>query len=181
MEPNNTDYNVSEENSFKKMPKHKNGNKAAMIAIILFVIVIAGMFVFAFLKQNNTNQPTENNQEQTDNDPYAGIERIDAKHFYIDGVHTLVGEIAMPTPCDLLNSKVLIAESYPEQITIDFTVINEADNCAQVVTPQRFKVSAEASPEASFKALFMGRPVPLNIIEAEPGETPDDFELYIKG
>lgn len=87
----------------------------------------------------------------------------------------------MPTPCDLLESSARVAESFPEQIMINFSVINNADFCAQVVTAQRFKVSATASPEATFSAQFMGRPVELNLIPAGAGETPDAFELFIKG
>jgi|GEM_PF-299196 len=183
MDSNNTDYNSSvnreEGNSFNQMPK-KKGNNAVLIAVVVFVLIIVGMFIFAFLKKSNNETPTPQKEEQVE-DAYSNIDRIDAKHFYIDGVHTVAGEVAMPTPCDLLEARSIVAESYPEQITIDFTVVNEADFCTQVVTPQRFKVSSTASADATFQALFMGRKVELNLIEAEPGETPEDFELFIKG
>ena len=87
----------------------------------------------------------------------------------------------MPTPCDLLESSAVVAESFPEQIMIDFSVLNNAEFCSQVITPQRFKVTAPASEKATFSAKFMGRDVELNLIPAEPGEVPDDFELFIKG
>lgn len=141
------------------------------------------MFTFAFLKKNELQNDVETTQG-SDSEPevlYASISRVDAKHFYSDGLHTLVGEIAMPTPCDLLQSDVLIAESYPEQVTIDFSVINNADFCAQVVTPQRFKVEAQASEKATFSARLEGRVIELNRIPATEGESPDDFELFIKG
>jgi hypothetical protein len=113
-------------------------------------------------------------------DPY-GITRIDAKHFYRNGVHTIVGEIPMPTPCDLLTYTATVAESYPEQINFAFAVTNTSETCAQVVTPQRFLVTATASNEAVMKATFMGKSVELNLIEAAANETPESFELYSKG
>ena len=156
--------------------------RAILMTIILFALIVVGMFVFAFLKKQEmqTQSPSQSSDVTTET-PYDDITRIDATHFYIDGVHTLVGEIPMPTPCDLLESSATVAESFPEQITLDFQVINNADFCADIVTPQRFKVSAEASDEATFTALFENRVVELNLKEAAPGETPDDFEIFIKG
>jgi hypothetical protein len=69
----------------------------------------------------------------------------------------------------------------PEQVTLDFNVINNAEVCAQVVTTQRFKVEAQASEQAIIKARFMGREVELNLVPPSAGETPEDFELFIKG
>ncbi|OIP78424.1 MAG: hypothetical protein AUK16_00195 [Parcubacteria group bacterium CG2_30_44_11] len=156
--------------------------RAIVISIVIFGLIVAGMFTFAYLKKQEMKEtvvPTT--PVPTEEVAYASVTRIDAKHFFIDGVHTLVGEIPMPTPCDLLESSARVAESFPEQIMINFSVINNADFCAQVVTAQRFKVSATASPEATFSAQFMGRPVELNLIPAGAGETPDAFELFIKG
>lgn len=153
-----------------------------IIVITLFVLLVAGMFGYAYWKNASLNeQPMV--QEPTTNEPgpYDYIEHVDAKHFFIDGTHTVVGEIPMPTPCDLLDWDTRVAESFPEQVTIAFDVINNADVCAQVITPARFSVSFDASENASIQATLEGRPVRLNLIPAAEGETPDDFELYIKG
>lgn len=157
-------------------------NKSAIAAVVVFGLIIVGMFVFAYLKKAELTEvvvtpPVEN----TVPGPYDTITRIDAKHFFIDGVHTLVGEILMPTPCDLLNWDSLVAESMPEQVTVQFDVINTAEMCAQTVTPQRFKVSFTASENASIRAMFEGRNIELNLIPPGEGETPEDFELFIKG
>jgi hypothetical protein len=146
----------------------------------LFALVVVGMFVYAYLKRTEIKQePVVVVEEEMM--PYAGIERIDAKHYYIDGVHTLVGEIVLPTPCDLLQVDALVMESYPEQVRLDFTVINTSEMCAQVMTTQRFMTTATASAEAKISATFMGRNIDLNLLPAAEGETPDEFELYIKG
>ncbi len=155
--------------------------KIIVSAVIAFILVVVGMFLFAFLHTQEPAPVGEDSDTTVTEDPYAYITRVTAKHFFIDGVHTLVGEIDMPTPCDLLESSAMVAESFPEQVRVDFSVVNTADMCAQVITPQRFKVTATASEQAVFHATFMGRPIELNLVPAEAGETPDDFELFIKG
>ncbi len=161
---------------------HKMYRKAIIAAIIIFIFIVIGMFTFAFLKKAEINDDLQQQVEDPQSEvKYAAITRVNATHFYEDGVHTLVGEIPMPTPCDLLEAEILVAESYPEQISVDFSVLNNADFCAQVITEQRFKVSATASEEATFSARFMGRTVDLNLIPAGEGESPDDFELFLKG
>lgn len=157
--------------------------KTIILIVCLFALIVAGMFIYAHLKKAELTEvvvtPTE--QPVSEPVPYADITRIDAKHYFIDGTHTVVGEVIMPTPCDLLEAEALIAESYPEQVTIQFSVINTADTCAQMITPQRFKVDFTASAEATIRAMFMGRDVELNLFPAAPGELPEDFELFLKG
>jgi len=175
--------NNIEGSSVQSPSLHRVSRRAIVVAIVFFALIVVGMFTFAFLKKTEIEEEAISvTQEQPAAEvKYASITRVDAKHFYIGGVHTLVGEIPMPTPCDLLESDVMVMESYPEQIAIDFNVINNAKFCEQIITPQRFKVSAPASVKATFSAKFMGRVVELNLIPATEGETPDEFELFIKG
>lgn len=156
--------------------------RVIILTIILFVLIVSGMFAFTYLKKVEVVEQTmPQPEEPQEKVKYASIDRINAKHYFIDGVHTLVGEIQMPTPCDLLNASAEVAESFPEQVMVDFTVINNSNTCAQVITPARFKVEATASEGATFKARLQGRDVEFNLFPAEPGETPDEFELFIKG
>lgn len=157
--------------------------KTIILMVSLFVLIVVGMFVYAQLKKTELQRveilPAE--EQEPTVVPYADITRIDAKHYFMDGLHSLVGEINMPTPCDLLDTQAVVAESFPEQVTVEFSVINTAATCAQVITPQRFKVDFSASVEAPIRATFMGRDVELNLIPAAPGERPEDFELFLKG
>lgn len=172
-----TELNTS---ALEQQPVSRRLNRRAIIlTILLFALLIAGMFAFAYMQQSEGDAAPDAGDDEPDR--YENITRIDAKHFYIDGVHTVAGEIAMPTPCDLLESEARVAESYPEQISLEFTVVNNAEFCPETITPQRFKVSATASEEATFTARFEGRRVELNLVEAAPGETPEEFELFIKG
>ncbi len=156
-------------------------SKSITVAVVVFVILIAGMFGYAYLKQKELTTVDKEVPQDVLPDPYGSITRIDAKHFYQNGKHTIVGEIPMPTQCDLLEWDAAVAESAPEQVTIKFTVINNSDSCPSVTTPQRFKVEFEASEEAKMSAELNGRTVELNLIPGAPGETPEDFELFIKG
>lgn len=157
-------------------------HKHIIASAVVLALIIAGMFVFAYLKKAEIEKGEQQAPVAVDeNSPYGDITRIDAKHFFIAPTHTIVGEIVMPTPCDLLNWDMRVMESSPEQVIIDFHVVNHADNCAQVATPQRFKVSFDASEKAVIRARLEGRDIDLNLIPAQPGESPEDFELFIKG
>lgn len=150
--------------------------------VVIFAVVIGGMFVYAYYASENlATDPQTEEQTEEETTPYDHITRVDAKHFFIDGTHSVVGEVTMPTLCDLLEADATVAESMPEQVTINFNVINNSDVCAQVETPQPFRVDFDASEEASIDAKFMGRDIELNLVPPAEGETPDDFELFIKG
>jgi len=157
-------------------------NKHILRAIIVLVLIIAGMFVFAYIKRTELAQPELNPVSKTTQEsPYNNITRIDAKHFFFEPTHTIVGEIVMPTPCDLLNWDTRIQESSPETVIIDFDVVNHSETCAQIVTAQRFKITFDAHKDATIRATFEGRAVDLNLIPASSGESPDEYELFIKG
>ncbi len=156
--------------------------RTIILVVLFFVLIVAGMFAFAYMKRTEIVSVPETVKPSDEIAvPYANITRVDAKHFFVDGVHTLVGQIEMPTPCDLLEGESIIKESMPEQVELAFTVVNNSQMCAQVITPARFSVTAKASEQAAFFATFMGRKIELNLIPAAAGETPEEFELFIKG
>jgi hypothetical protein len=159
--------------------------KNIIAAVVVLALIIAGMFIFAYLKKAELNQnPADQTPTATpsgDEAPFAGITRVDAKHFFDGKTHTLAGEMNMPTPCDLLNWSTRIQESMPETAIVEFDVINNAESCIQVITPQRFLVSFDASENAVIRATLKGQEIDVNLIPALPGETPEDFELFIKG
>ncbi len=158
-------------------------NTKAIFLSLLLVVSVLAMFGYSYYKNNvqTAQSTTQENSDFNAPTPYDGITRIDAKQFYIDGVHTLVGEVAMPTQCDLLTTEAQTNESDPSQVNVAFSVINNAEFCPQVITPQRFMVSVKAQSDAIFIATLQGRIIELNLIPAGAGETPDDFELFIKG
>lgn len=158
-------------------------HRGIIAAALILVLLIVGMFVFAYIKKNELAAPVPPPTTSSEAPDAVSTNRevVTAKHFYVDGVHTLVGEVDLPTPCHLLNSDARVMESFPEQVVVEFSLVNEADMCAQVITAQRFKVTFAASEDAVISALWDGEPITLNLIPAAPGESPDDYEIYIKG
>ena len=157
-------------------------HKHMIVAFSTLALIVVGMFVFTYLKKSELAEaPSVTPPADLKEGPYASITRIDAKHFFVSPTHTLVGEIIMPTPCDLLNWEVGIKGPSPETVTVDFKVVNHAENCEQKATPQRFMVTFDANKEAIIRATLEGRPVELNLIPTAEGETPADYELFMKG
>jgi len=156
--------------------------RSVILVFFILALIVIGMFTYAYLKQKEIKQelaaPAEDSEIII---PYPEITRIDAKHYFIDGQHTFAGEILMPTPCDLLTADTIVMESFPEQVQLEFFVINNSETCAQITTAQRFLITATASADAKISASFMNRNVQLNLTPALEGEVPDDFELFIKG
>lgn len=77
------------------------------------------------------------------------------KHQFSNGVHTYSGSMTLPTPCHTLEHTYLVAESFPEQISIEFSV-NAPDPdvmCIQVVQDAEFTVEVQASEQAKLSAV----------------------------
>lgn len=151
----------------------------------LLIAVIAGMFIFAYLKQ--AEYEALRDQHTTEATPAAeegfAFTRIEAKHYYTlpQGVHTLAGEVMLPTACDLLSTHAVLLDGGTRAV-VSFDVINESKGmCAQVETPARFKIGFKAPKDVVIEALSQGKPVELNLIPAGEGESPVDFEVFIKG
>ncbi len=157
-------------------------HRTIWLFVVLFAAIVIGMFTYAYLeRKERTAQvaPVINSSSTPLSTPLD--QRVNAKHYYIDGTHSFAGIVSLPTPCDLLEATARVAESFPEQIIIDFTTTNNSESCIQVVSEQRFLVSAQASSEARISATWNGQPIELNLTPAAPGERPEDFEVFVKG
>ena len=106
---------------------------------------------------------------------------VTAKHAYKNGVHTIAGEVPLPTPCHLLTAETAVSPDKKQVVLQLASQVKEGEMCAQVITNARFKVTAKADQKASIIATLNGQQVTLNLIEAGPNEDLDNFELYIKG
>jgi hypothetical protein len=156
-------------------------NKLIALIVGIFVLIVAGMFGFAYLKKAEAPAVVPAVETPAPTLDAYNITRIEGKHFFSNGVHTVVGELSLPTACDLLTATSSVSGVSSTDVMLDFNVINHSSDCAKQVTTARFKVSAVATSSAGFKAQFMGKAVELNLTEAAPGETPDQFEVYTKG
>jgi len=142
-------------------------NKLIAVGILIVLAVILGIAATAI---DVTRSADANHKEPSSKKHAIPLDEtegsIKARHQFKDGVHTLVGEVLVPTPCHTLEAEVLIRESFPEQVTIVFSIVStEAELCAQVVTPAVFAESFEASEEALITATLDGEAVFLDLIQ----------------
>lgn len=159
-------------------------HKGMYAASIVLICIVIGMFVFTYMKKHELESQSTSSPNEAPSvveDRYPSITRMDAKHFFKDGAHTIVGEFLMPSSCDLLNWESEVRESSPEQVQIHFTVVNHTADCPQTPTPARFKVEFSASEAATIRADLEGKNLEVNLIPAAEGESPEDFELFLKG
>ncbi|MEK7585298.1 MAG: hypothetical protein AAB455_02205 [Patescibacteria group bacterium] len=160
--------------------------KTSIIGVIILVLFLGLIYyVYApdswrFWGQTASVLDATNNQD-SGSETQAPHETITAKHQFKDGAHIVAGEATSPTPCDILSTSAIVAESFPEQVTIAFTSQTTGEVCAQVITSNRFKVEFQASERATIKATWNGQPVELNLIPTTTNEDLGEFELFIKG
>ena len=133
-------------------------NKKGFILLGGIGVIIILLFVRAGGGQDNSNKII--NDE-------VSMGKIKVAHVFAGGMHTFTGEINLPTPCHILVHKIVIAESYPEQVTIAFDTKSEVDACVQMVTPEPFVASFEASEEADIRITLGGKDIPFEVIEGQ--------------
>ncbi len=146
-------------------------------SVVAILLILVGTLVYVkYIKPNNDVTPTGQVQGETEEKM-----TITAKHQFKNGKHIIAGDIDLPTPCYVLDSKVNVAESAPEQVTLVFTATTQGEVCAQVITTERFKLEFQASEQANISATWNGKPATLNLIPAGANEDLNNFELFIKG
>ncbi|MCI0566531.1 hypothetical protein L0Y46_05055 [bacterium] len=161
-------------------------DKKNTIAIVVLVIVAILVLIFAYIQSVRTAQENAEWNEWI-NHPAApaneeNIKIITAKHQYKDGVHTIAGDVELPTPCHILETEARISQDAPsEQVTIVFASKSSDPECDPIIVSERFKVVFKADEDAEILGIFDGENIILNLIEAGPDENLDEFELYIKG
>lgn len=146
---------------------------------IIVIVVIALLVIGYGAIRSFIGAPADSEvATSTESLPEDEIRIVNSRHQFKGGVHTYVGEIVVPTPCDLLNFSVATSTAGAH---ITFTTKSSDDPCAQVITSQRFKVSYQGSATSTVSASLNGSPVRLNVIEVGETENLDEFEIYIKG
>ncbi|MCK5026940.1 MAG: hypothetical protein KAS07_00825 [Candidatus Pacebacteria bacterium] len=150
-------------------------NKGIGLIIIIVIIIATLTFLFsrAFDDPNNTNVPVHT--DILTGDTIDNVDTMSVAHAFGGGLHTYVGEIDLPTPCHELNHTITIAESFPEQVTIDFITKTETEVCAQYIIPEPFSVSFTASREAQVSMTLNKEPLLFRELSLD---VPDMFEEF---
>lgn len=89
-------------------------------------------------------------------EPIAAM-TIPATKSYQNGTYTVSGVLSLPTPCHELKTETRILESYPEQVVIEFTVVDSGGICVQVIDERPWTVQVKVSSEATFRAIVNGQ------------------------
>ena len=166
------------------LPELLTNHKIMSKTVIIVIVVLIVLGAFYFWAPDSWKWWQKTTTEKTNGDVLGTVsphERITAKHQFKNGTHIIAGETNLPTPCHILNTTARVAESFPEQVTIDFTSTSSGEICAQVITVNRFKIEFQASENAMIKATWNGQPVELNLIPSGATEDLTNFEIFIKG
>ena len=149
-------------------------NKGIGLIFIGVMIIATLTFLFgrAFGDIDNTSIP---DVDISGMDVIDSIDTISVVHAFVGGSHSYTGEINLPTPCHELSHTVTIAESFPEQVTIDFVATTETKECTQYIIPEPFSVSFMASSEAQVSMTLNKEPLLFKEISLD---VPDIFEEY---
>lgn len=150
-------------------------NKTSLIIIVGVIAVLLLSWLFFWRDNPNVSVPKGDAEVVED----SGV-LITAKHEYKDGIHSIAGEVGLPTPCHILMTGSEVKNNGLEAV-LTFESSTKADMCAQVITPARFKIDFEATEDAVISALWNGKKAELNLIPVGEGETLDEFEMFIKG
>ena len=166
--------------------------KSTIIIAVIFIVALIGFIVISFQKTTldtdsakrdlaSTTEWMNTPATPTPDVPTTPRTVITAKHAYRKGEHIIVGELPLPTPCHILETKG-IASADKKHIFIEFiSSIKTGETCVQTITPARFRTTVAGDKNAVVSATLNGKEVTLNLIEAGPNEDLENFELYIKG
>lgn len=151
-------------------------NKVIVGIILLIVIVAGGFFVFREAPSDVPSTPGQNNGNGDGSPVYTPDGGISLVRTSNENNHMYRGVVSLPTPCHELNVMLAIAESYPEQVTIELTSFSTAEVCAQVISEKEFTAEFTASPKHSLRVLVNGEEVPHQVITENdlPKELPRD-------
>ncbi|MBL1434402.1 hypothetical protein COB87_002460 [Candidatus Wolfebacteria bacterium] len=127
------------------------------------IIIIAAIILLGYLFW-----PSAQNDQAVDLADNTALvqteEEFVISHKYDDGVHTISGEITLPTPCHELNENIRIAESFPEQVFMDLFIIDTGGICIQVLDQRSFSIDVEVDEAASFSLTIDGESISVPVL-----------------
>lgn len=100
--------------------------------------------------------------------PY--IQANSLTHEFEDGVHTISGVVVLPTRCHRIVTDTVIAESFPEQVTITISVPEDDGVCVQAIDERVFTTDVEVSRGASVVLRTQSQTLAVPQLPAEESE-----------
>lgn len=155
-------------------------NSKVITAVAALVVVAVGLFVYTLVSAPSEEEVVVTDTTNAPNN--ADIRRIDGKHQYIDGVHTIAGMASVETPCHSIVVEPFFPNGEADQNAVElrFTTVLEGTDCPAVPSDAPYKVTFTAPEQTSITATWGGAPAILNLVPVAPGESLDE-EFYFKG
>ena len=144
-------------------------NKQLSVSVIIIVLLLLVFGGVVYVRNANPIDDEFPQEEQPDD---TTTQNLVVTHAFDGEQHEYTGSVVLPTPCHTLESEVLVAESFPEQITINLrTVAPEEDvACIQVLERATFDIFVTASEGAKLvRVVLDGTPVDFEIFEEFKG------------
>ncbi len=128
--------------------------KKILLAILFFLFLILGLLIYFYITKgsdmlNNTQKDTNNldiPNDNTSNDTFKLEKKYVSENSW---TYKVTGQL--PNPCYSATVDALVAESYPEQVTILLKIIepNKDMMCAQVIQDFVYEGTFSASELAT--------------------------------
>ena len=137
--------------------------------IVLGVIIVAILGMYYLFYSQEVVAPIKEIDETVVTAPEQSapiIEEVLIVHGFNKGVHTVSGNLTLPTPCYTLNADVMLSSSTPVVATLHFSSGDAGGMCIQVLDERPFEVSFKAAEDATIKGLWNGTEISLT----EPAE-----------
>jgi hypothetical protein len=155
---------------------YRINSKAVALVLLLVAVAIA---LFAWTLVSAPTEVQKDGLQSATTTAQDATRLLTAKHQYRGGVHTIAGQVDLPTPCHKLVVEPFFTE--PEKkVELRFSTTVGEESCATVVTPTPFKVTFEAPETININAVWDGAPVRLNLLPVGPDSSIDDGG-YVKG
>ena len=135
--------------------------RKVLIALVILFAFLAVFYLAGF------KIPALNLSGEELPDLSGEIKTIEAEKTFENGTHAYSGVIDKPSPCYSLETEALVRESFPEQVTLRFTLRPPLPDifCAKVIFRVLLKIIFDASDGASINATLNDRPVQFIVSE----------------
>jgi len=138
-----------------------------IIRFVVAVLLIIGALFFI-----NRGFGTQGDAIEPSGGEVQSASTLVVAHSFDDGTHSYGISFEKPTPCHTLETQVAVAESFPEQISIDIIVSEPKSGvaCIQVIDREFLDIAVDASEGATLmNVLVNGELVPFEIFEEAKG------------
>lgn len=121
----------------------------ASLSILGIILAIATIFMTQDTDQANNNKNTKTISSTTLTDKQDNFKATATYQGNNNWQYQITG--TLPTPCHQIEDQAIVAESFPEQVTLKATIIAPTDPCIQVIEKIEKKGTFQASEQATFK------------------------------